>query len=245
MDALMHRSFVALTPQDVPAAQQGIAQWCRQKIAVLGVELSEQRTNLRQAKAAKWKHSSWATAAKRTKDRMIYYAKIMAAVKAGYLVVPNFEVEVMAVRVNRDNPPATHEIGTGSYSSASNTLVRAKPDLLPPGVGRYVDDRMFYSDEQYSAKDKQGNDVEKHRYQVTGYDVPDFPVRTIKPVVLDATQRAMSLRIFDSIGVVTGRKKDPLVIGEIIDPSSHRSWLPSQQKRVSFFIAWWLNTEDL
>ena len=90
-----------------------------------------------------------------------------------------------------------------------------------------------------------GKDVERHAYEAVDYDDPDFPVVLVKPVVLDATRRAMALRIFDRIGVVTGRKQDPIVVGEIIDPRTNLRWSHRSQRRVTFFIAWWLNPDDL
>jgi hypothetical protein len=107
--AIAHRHLVALTPTDVPDAQRSLAAWCREKVIALSQDLREQRINLRQAKAAKWKHSSWAGLVTKTKARMIYYTKIRAAVDAGYLVVPNFDCEVMAVRVQREKPLAKEE----------------------------------------------------------------------------------------------------------------------------------------
>ncbi len=246
--ALAHRSFVALTPTDVPAAQAGIADWCREKIITLGQELREQRQNLAEAKRMLWRHHGWTTAITKTKARMIYYAKIRAAVRAGYLIVPNFECEVMAVRVKRDKPREKDEHQTvSSYgrNEPSASLTRATPELLPPGLGRYVDDELFYKTNSYADTDREGKPIRRLRYTTTGYDVPDFPVLAVKPEVMDATGRAMALRIFDRIGVVTGRKQDPLVIGELIDPGANLAAWPNQQKRVSFFIAWWLNTEDL
>src|SRR5580765_6694220 len=87
-------TLVALSPQDVGPAQQNLASWCRHKIAGLGSELREHRHNLRHAHASKWKTTPWQALITRTKRRMVYYAKIKSAVDAGYLVVPNFDIDV-------------------------------------------------------------------------------------------------------------------------------------------------------
>jgi hypothetical protein len=73
-----------------------------------------------------------------------------------------------------------------------------------------------------------------------------FPVQAVKPIVLDATQRALAMKIFDSIGVVQNggaggfvqRRGDPIVVGRLIDPRGNG-------RMVTFFVAWWLNTKDL
>src|SRR4051812_20570303 len=89
-------TLVALSPFDVPAAQLDLSTWCRGKIAALGSELRDHRHNLRHARASKWKTTGWSALVTKTKRRMIYYAKIKAAVDAGYLVVPNFDIDVFA-----------------------------------------------------------------------------------------------------------------------------------------------------
>jgi hypothetical protein len=64
-------------------------------------------------------------------------------------------------------------------------------------------------------------------------------------VVMEATALAMSKRIFDRIGVVTGKKEDPVVVGQIIDPRSKSVWHHQPDRMVTFFIAWWLDTRTL
>jgi hypothetical protein len=68
----------------------------------------------------------------------------------------------------------------------------------------------------------------------------EFPMTLVKPQVLDATAKAMARKIFDQIGVLPNRraKGDPILVGLIIPP--HRRHEP-----LTFFISWWLNTNDL
>jgi hypothetical protein len=238
------QSLVALSPAEVGPAQQQLRTWLVAKIRALGADLRDQRQNLAVAKASKWKHSGWQQAVTRTKQRMIYYAKLKAAVEAGYLIVPNFDLEVLAVRVLRETPPAAIHDTTSAYSRVET---RTAPELLPPGAGRYVDDCTTMTADTYLAKDpKTGLDVKHYVTRVADYATVDFPVQVIKPEVLDATRQAMARRIFDRIGLATGRKSDPLVVGEIVDPRSMplKGWR-DPARRVSFFIAWWLNTDTL
>jgi hypothetical protein len=228
-------SLVALTPADMGVAQQQLAAWCQTKIIGLGRDLREQRQNFRQAKTMKWKHTGWLTAANKTKKLMVYYTKIKAAVQAGYLIVPNFDVDVIAVRVQRHSPNETVD------------TTQAKPELLPPGDGRYVDDALIGHDAEREFKRSDGSKgtVTDFIPETYGEDV-DFPASLVKPVILDATQRAMALRIFDRIGIVRkGRRSDPLVVGQIIHPKTPRRYLNTYPTTVTFFIAWWLDTKDL
>ena len=239
----MTEHLVALTPAEVPVAQADLVDWCQRKLVALGRELSEARQNLTIAKDAGWRRNMYVNAIAKVRARMIYFAKIKAAVSEGYLVVPNFPVEVMAVRVERQRPPAA-QVGGLHYEGIPSSVREARPQLLPPGRGRYVDDVQFSRHEKYEIQEG-GKAVTRHGYEATGYDDPDFPVRLVKPAILDATRRAMALRIFDRIGVVTRRKQDPVVVGEIIDPRANLQWRTQDQRRVTFFIAWWLNPEDL
>lgn len=251
--ALTHRTFVALTPQEMPLAQAEITAWCRAKVIELSKELAEARQSLRDVRRLKLgRTKAWQNVITRTANRMIYYAKILAAVRAGYLVVPNFPMEVIAVRVNRRAP---NTITEDTYPSAIN---KARPELnLPPGIGRYVDETNPHEDLSWDERvpDGKGGVTTKHHRltKVAAYDeTVDFPAALAKPIIIEATERAMALRLFDRIGIVNGgttslksRKSDPIVVGQIIDGSQPRSWGGEYPHRVTFFVAWWLDTRAL
>lgn len=235
MEISSNTQLVALTPAELVPAQAHLMTWCQQKIVALGSELREQRQNHRQAHLMKWKKSGWGNAITKTKRRMIYYAKIRAALKAGYLVIPNFVTDVIAVRVSEGAQPR-QIVG----------VEVARPELLPHGVGQYVDDSVIghQVERRYEGSDgkpRTTTDFIPDRYDTT----PDFPGTLVKPIVLAAAQRAMALRIFDQIGVVTGtRRGDPIVVGEIFDPAE-RSFRWPGAKRVSFFVAWYLDVKTI
>jgi hypothetical protein len=238
MEAVAHRQVVALVPSDLPAAQSSLVSWTRAKIIALGEELREQRQNLAQAKRLKWKHTGWTSAISRTRKRMIYFAKIQTALRAGFLIVPNFDVEVIAVRVANANRSPNEAVDVNT----------AAPQLLPPGIGQYVDNQLSGHFETRAWKDSQGRDHSTQDFHPTAYDTEiDFPATLVKPVVMEATQLAMDQLLFDRIGIVRkSRRSDPIVVGQIIDPATTSKWqLRSQPKCVTFFVAWWLDTRDL
>lgn len=229
------RQFVALTPAELPTAQRQVATWCRAKICALGLDLKEQRENLREAKRMLWRHHGWSRAVQKTIKRMIYYAKIQQAVRAGYLIIPNFNVDVIAVRVE----------GTPALETGYSRLP-AKPDLLPPGRGRFVDDKLQMRDDSYVEKQADGKGTKRiEQFTAVGYvDEVDFPVALVKPAILAATSHAMALKVFDRIGIVkASRRSDPIVVGQIIDP--REKYWPQNPRCVSFFVAWWLDTKEL
>jgi len=254
-DVIAHRTLVALTPQDMPAAQAEIMAWCKERIIAVSQELAEARRNVTLTKKMLLgSPKAWMGVAKKAASRMIYYAKIQAAVRAGYLVVPNFPMELLAVRVKRSRPPDANLPGLPREAAT------AVPELnLPAGQGRYVDELNCHEDASYSVHrtNAAGQKFEDHirLTHITGYDeTVDFPVTLVKPEILAATQRAMALKIFDQIGVVHGqgtlskaqRRADPIVVGRIIDGSKGKYGYGGGYKHyVTFFIAWWLDTRSL
>lgn len=236
------RTLVALTPSDVGHAQTELLAWCDQKIAALNAERSDLIDSARIAASNNWASASLDRLATKKAKEVEYYRKIRAAVAAGYLIVPNFDIEIMAVRV--DGQP---EKRRATFERVD--ITHAAAGMLPVGEGRYVDEKLQYRELSYSAPDPRNPGQTKHHelYEVSRYDDNvDFPVLAVKPLILEATARAMALKIFDRIGVVTGKREDPIVVGQVLHPSVGKKGQHFRGfKRVSFFIAWWLSTETL
>lgn len=225
--------LVALSPGDLLAAQVSLVTWCDGKVTSIHAELTDLRENLRIAKESKWRWQGYATSISRAEKRVLFYEKIKAAVGAGYLIVPNFPVDLLAVRVSR------HKQRERISDYASSSDFDAKAELLPAGEGRYVDNRLFTTAEEYEGKTHDGKVVMRTRHRSSDYDEVDFPVQAVKPVILDATQKAMSLKIFDEMGIVQNRSgRDPIIVGRLLDPRQ-------TGRVVTFFVAWWLNTNTL
>lgn len=224
-------TMVALTPADMAPAQANLADWCDQKIAALRIELNDYEANLELATEHGWKHASVAAVLKRTQRRIDYFEKIKLAVAAGYVIVPNFPIDIFAVRVKRAKPAEkVHDSQWGNF--------RATAAQLPAGEGRYVDDRVLYTDESVT-EIVDGKQKRIARYVTDEYDNVDFPVTLVKPSVMAATGRAMALRLFDEMGLVSNTSgRDPIVVGRMLDPRGNR-------RCITFFVAWWCDTAAL
>ncbi len=226
-------TLVALSPADMLPTQAALVAWCGRKVEAVKRELADLETNLELATEHGWKHQSVAAALNRCAKRVDYYEKIAAAVAAGYVLVPNFPIDVFAVRVVRAKQ---REETTDSRWQAQNFTAAAQ--LLPAGVGRYVDDRLMHRDESYT-ETVEGKPKRIGHYVSDAYDEIDFPVALVKPAILEAAQRAMALRVFDQMGTVqNGVGKDPILVGRLLDPRGNR-------RCASFFVAWWLDTAAL
>lgn len=227
-------SLVALAPSEMPATQAALGEWCLQKCDELKRELADLQEHALIAAGNGWKLRGLQATIARTEKRITYYSKMKDAVEAGFLMVPNFPVTVLAVRVTSGGKMRRTE-ASWSGSPAFN----AKPELLPAGEGRYVDDRVFTHDYSHDAADGKGGTKRINQHLSGDYDAPDFPFAMVKPAVLQRTQEAMALRIFDTIGMVENRSgRDPIMVGQLIDPRGN-------DRRATFFLAWWLNTRDL
>jgi hypothetical protein len=226
----MTDTLVALTPAEMVPAQTELITWIDRKMQALTDEADDLDQHQQLAIANGWKTSVVIAAQNRTSRRLRYYEKIKAALQAGYLLVPNMPIDVLAVRVNREKPP--HEVRTSTWSHFA-----AKPQMLPEGTGRYVDETLTHRDESYTV-DEGGKSVRKTLLVADDYDEVDFPVTAMKPVILQAAARAMALKVFDQIGTVQNEGRDPILLGQILDPRGNR-------RRVSFFLAWWVDAAAL
>lgn len=226
--------LVALTPTDMATAQADLIAWCSAKIARVSSELRGVAENLRVAKASKWRSSGLQRQQASIKKRVEFYKKIAEALKAGYLIVPNFPVDIFAVRTSRFAP-----VGD---SHQARWVPDQKAELLPAGEGRYVSQRPIATQ---GASDEitrhDGKKEMRENWYAGGFKDPEFPVSLVRPVIMEATQKAMALNVFDQLGVIQHqRKRDPIIVGQIIDPRDRY-----RNRLVTFFVAWWLNTETL
>jgi hypothetical protein len=222
----------ALSPAEMVPAQHALIAWCNRKIQALRDEGDELDLHQKLAVENGWKTSVVTANLNRNQRRIVYYQKVQDALKAGYLLVPNMPVDVLAVRVKRAKQP--EEVRDHKWGRFD-----ARPEAhLPSGEGRYVDDQVNYRDESYTEK-IDGQQKHVSRYVTDAYDEVDFPIQLTKPVVLDAAARAMALKIFDRIGrVQNGGGRDPILVGQLLDPRGNG-------RMTTFFIAWWVDTRDL
>jgi hypothetical protein len=228
--------LVALTVTEMVAAQNALSEWCEKKLDQVNGELKDALANVKLAKSRKWKSAPFESLATRIRGQIKFYEKVKIAVEHGYLVVPNLPVDAFAVRVSRDEPADTV---TSSWHEARTVAATSN---LAAGEGAYV------SNEANTKTIDDGTDDTGRQlvsYFPTNYREIAFPVAIAKPRIIDATQQAMELRVFDRIGLVGGRgnetaaRGDPIVVGQIF---RKRGW---GEQTLTFFIAWWFNWEHL
>jgi len=202
-----------------------LISWCDKKVLACQDEVRELWDARERAKKMKWKweplHNLWRNSSR----RLAYYEKVKAALNAGFYIVPNFDIQMFAIRTKKKTPKDNWVIG----SFADH---KKEAQELPAGEGEYQNPfPVVY--EKYIAD---GNERKRY-HRADHWDTMEFPIMMAKPAVMDACSRAMALKVFDRIGVFPNhRKEDPVIIGQIFTKRGYN------ERIVSFMIAWHLDT---
>lgn len=86
--------LTATLPREMEMAQVQLIEWCKNKILELKADLADLDGAYNHAKKHAWKCSTFKTHALKCSKRIVYYEKVLAALEAGYCIVPNFPVTV-------------------------------------------------------------------------------------------------------------------------------------------------------
>lgn len=222
--------LTATLPNEMMVAQNHLIQWCDGKMASLRLECDELKAAYEHAKKNKWKFSVLQSQYNKSVKKVSYYEKIKAALEAGYVIIPNFPVDMFAIRTDKGKPKKY----LNTYWNENGRNVQEVSDMALT-VGEYKNPRPTILSQKIDDKTSQ--------YWAEDWkDEIDFPLNMAKPLIMQATSNAMALKIFDRFGVMpsTRRDDDPVIIGQILNKRG-----PFQTKIVSFMIAWHLNTNVL
>jgi hypothetical protein len=236
----MELEVSATTPLEMSQAQDKLIAWCNHKIEVMKHEAVELAENLAIAIKNKWKTDTLRRHSVLATNRVTFYEKIKAALEAGYCIVPNFPIDLFAIRTNRKKPNKKWHFGT--YEAGSWHFMQTAAQL-PVGEGEYKSVHpLVQTDVDTEVKD--GATKKSYAEHATDFDDVTFPIQMAKPKIMEATSQAMALKIFDQFGLFAPGTGDPIITGEIVDPrNNHKN--PVHMRRVTFIIAWHLNVRDL
>jgi hypothetical protein len=231
-------TVIATTPAAMIEAQKSLIAWADRKIEAVRSESQEAREQLEISVQRKWKTDAWRRQVAKYDRKIEFYQKIKAALDAGYYIVPPFPIDVFAIRTNKAIPKAKDSTHPNNHDQEAQ--------ILPVGEGRYVDPtpvRDSYTD-QVTGNDGKPRTVT--HYHATEFNDVEFPFKLARSEIRDATNAAMALGIFDRMGVLPRtRSPDPLVCGEILVPDQPHYYSQDMAKKVTFFVAWWLDTKTL
>jgi hypothetical protein len=228
----------AQTPTEMFDSQRALICWCEGKMTSLRADHKELRAAYKHAVAHKWKSATLKRHADLALKRIDFYSKMKDALLAGYFIVPNFPVAVFAIRTTKDSPAKMV-----TQSERSNRDQSA--EVLPAGQGEYKNPRpLLNCGWDYKVKDSGGGERTVRDWWAEDWDQFEFPLNMAKVQVMEATTRAMAMKIFDDLGVLPGhrRNEDPVIVGRIIDQRSNYKW---SRKYITFMLAWHLDTRTL
>lgn len=253
--------LTALNPLEMQAAQGDLKAWLEQKLTVIERDIVEANAALNEAKRNGWATAALTSARNRAIDDETFYNKILIAVEAGHTIIPDFPIQVFAVRRHEDDPRETNtflNLVSGRDTYIGGTV---EADCAPAGAGEYRNPQRETWDQVQENKAPGAQERKEPRYYTrvtrTGRPVGpiSFPSMTARSPIMRATSEAMKEKVFDQVGVChptvavaasrqvqsgAARAGDPLVIGQIL----HKR-VGSKQKVVSFIIAWYLNLDEL
>lgn len=240
---------IAKTREEMERAQSYLVSWVDPKIAGLERDLAEAQTNLDLAVKRKWGTAAFRKSVALLSGRVAYYQRIRAALLAGYVIMPDMPGTTIAVRTAKLRPPQK-PIRSKYYGTV---LPSATSDGSAVGEGRYIDPAVKYKTWDETGKDSSGRDTTTHLAQALDFDTEfEFPVKFVKPQILDDTSRAMMHKIFDEIGVIgvgspkPGKKLrattlhgDPIVLGRVV------RYEGTKRFSCAFLVTWWLDTKTI
>jgi len=231
---------LARNPQEVEAAQKQLVAWVEARIAQCRHALAESEENVAHAKKRKWKITGWQSRALAARHRLDYYGRMREALAAGYFIMPDLPIEIFAIRTSKRKPLHEHRSSEYQYPRLGDQVTDIPPGI---GAGRYASPVASASHWTETVKSKDGTkDVKQYHCATDGFEEPDFPMKLVKPQILDDTGKAMALRIFDEIGIIRPqsqqRHRDPIIVGRIRQRGLRGNC-------VSFLLSWWIDTRDL
>lgn len=229
--------LIALNPAQMQSAQSKLQAWAVAKSERELSRMKELQENYDLAVKRKWKSSLILLHLKIAEKRSLFFSKLAEAVGEGYYLVPDMPMDTFTVRSKQKQPTYQARSYTGSHQYGWPNIFDEKPKQLPSGVGENRNPSQYVSHfEGKPHKDESGKEVFTRTTEASAWAPEiDFPFVLAKPQVLEATDRAMRLKIFDELGVLPQTaKKDPMVLGRIHGPKGLSA---------TFLIAWFLDEE--
>lgn len=223
---------IALNLPQLDAAHSQMIAWAKAQQSQVSSELAEERASLAVAVKRKWATAPFKRRVSRLERRVEFFSKMEDALAAGFILIPNFDMDVFAIRTRAQTPA-----GGVRQGRFNNFLQPAQ--ILPKGEGRYVDPNPFVHTEEAKVPDgKGGTKLEVHQWPSGIDEAITFPLAMARPMLMTKTGEAMALKVFDEIGIArdtqwrrTGTRGDPFLVGRIGNPNRGRA-------AVSFFIGW-------
>lgn len=234
--------LVATTPTELST------KVCNNRIADLTVDIQELQADIKIAESNGWKLTSLNRQLSLNEKRVTYYTKVKAALDAGYYIIPNFQprdVQFFAVRTDKKN-------ARNKIYHWKGEVPDMQPNSLEIGEGRYIKPQPLLGEDTEKFKEGDKEKIRTIFFPVAIDEGVEFPVSMARPEIMEATSRAMALKLFDQIGIVPpmrhyrsrsgrgggGGNGDPMIIGYLKDPRTTQF----NVRGLTFLLAWHLDS---
>lgn len=228
---------VARNSAEMAQARTRLVAWATDKVAEEKTLLKDAEEKFELAKKMHQARAGYAKIVAEHREGVTFYEKVKVALEHGYCIVPNFPVELLAVRTTDVEPDYAESLNR--WTSAFDV----EPMRLPAGMGHYVGPNAKVSSKKRTDIGKDNKPVIQTVHYTSGFRPVTFPARLAKMEILEDLGRAQRVKVFDSIGMLPKVKRnppDPMLIGQI-----HQRLGPYSTKTISFMIAWWIDTASL
>lgn len=228
--------LLALNPAELAGAHGQMREWATAMAKLMASQREELQEAMNVAARSGWDFATIERHKTIARKREDFYLKILAALDAGFMVVPNFEMSTWVVRTRRVKPSG--DMKENSYSISD--WFPQESGRLPAGEGRYVARLATYRHDTVERADVKGEKKTFHRSWPDGFDEePAFPIAFASPYVMERTAAAVDALVFDEIGVSgDAAVGDPILLGRVLNPRRGR-------QAVTFFIAWSMDLRRL
>jgi hypothetical protein len=239
----------AQNPVEMVECHNGMIEWANRKLEVVRSEARELKEAYEYAMKQKWRTATLKKHSELAAGRVVFFEKMKGALEARYYIVPNFPgAVVFALRTDKENP----EGAIYATNWTGMTVTQEVKNPLPAGEGEYKDPN---AESKAVSVYTPPNERQKFNVIADEWKELDFPANMARIHVMKAANRSMALKIFDEIQMLPAdrtkragnprqsRQPDPVLIGTIICKTKspyHTDW-----KRVSFMIAWHIDTKTL
>jgi len=235
--------LVATDRNALQAAHLKMIEWAKAKIEQTELDVDIEETNHKIALENGWVVAPFERRLSRLARQRTFYTKILQAVEAGYAIVPNFQMNIFAVRTTAQAP--RQGVREGSAWQNRNAFEQ-HAQRLPAGEGVYRNPVPDVYQDRKTEKTPTGDVTKYTSWPGEEFNDLAFPLALAKPALMSATGEAMARKIFDEIGVAVdtwsptrgGGRADPIILGRLLNPRRGRP-------AISFFVGWYFDPSRL
>lgn len=229
----MDTQLIALDPHGLAAAQTTLIEWCDGKLSAIQTEITQAHGIAQALRKANMSDARARRLVTGINKRAAFYSKIKVALNEGYYILPPIPHQTFAIRSKREFPLRNEAIGSKWKAD------EPKAQILPVGEGEFHNATVEREVVNYVTMKENGKDVEKSVEANVSWKEIEFPFFPVKPEIIEATSKALAMKVFDWLGAAPPyRSTDPMIIGCIKHYKQY-------QGPVHFFVAWWLDLETL